>query len=161
MDAFWSQETRTVSGNVRRLRREYFGSVEALSIRRPVPIISTNKFRDRVGMGCVIQTLDALQIKGKWQDWIQWDLMWRALTWYNNSWEAGAGYLEAGAIHSEIDKKVYESTATTASRWFSRFMLGAKRRMGVVNRQDGELAVHQLLFIGDTAEEDWSKSNSE
>ena len=68
MGAFWSQETSTVLVNVRRLIRDYFESVEALSIRIPVPIISTNKFRDVVGMGCAIQTMDASQRKGMWQD---------------------------------------------------------------------------------------------
>ena len=69
--------------------------------------------------------------------------------------------MEAGAIYSANDKKLYESTAPTASRWFSRFILGAKRRMGVVRRQDEALTVNQLLFIGDISEEDWSKSNYE
>ena len=57
MDAFWSQETSTVSGNFRILRGDYFGSVYALSIRRPVPIIGTDKVRDRVGMVCAIHTM--------------------------------------------------------------------------------------------------------
>ena len=75
----------------------------------------------------------------------------RTPTWYNNAWEAGAGSLEEGAIYSANDKNVYESTATTASRWFSRFMLGAKRRMGVARRQDEALTVNQLLLIGEIA----------
>ena len=73
MNAFWSQETSTVSGNVRRLRREYFDSVDVLSIIIPVPIIGTYKVRDIVGMGCAIQTLYASRIKGKWKDQLQWD----------------------------------------------------------------------------------------
>ena len=56
LGAFWSQETSTVSGNVRRLIRDYFESVEALSIRISVPIIVTDKVRNIVGMGCEIQT---------------------------------------------------------------------------------------------------------
>ena len=58
MDNFWILETSTVSGNFRRLRREYFDSVEVLSIRRPVPIIGTNEVRDIAGMVCALQTLD-------------------------------------------------------------------------------------------------------
>ena len=48
LDAFWSRETSMVLGNFRRLRRDYFDSAEALSIRIPVPIIGTDKVRDRV-----------------------------------------------------------------------------------------------------------------
>ena len=69
--------------------------------------------------------------------------------------------MEAGDIYSENDKKVYESTAPTASRWFSRFMLGAKRIIGVLRSQDEALTVNQLLLIGDISEEYWSKSNFE
>ena len=57
-----------VLGNFRRLRREYFDSAEALSIRRSVPIIGTNKVRDIVGMGCATQTLDTPRRKGKCKD---------------------------------------------------------------------------------------------
>ena len=63
--------------------------------------------------------------------------------------------MEEGAIYSENEKKVYEFTASTASRWFSRFMLGENRRMVLARRQDKALTVDQLLFIGEIAEEDW------
>ena len=69
--------------------------------------------------------------------------------------------LEAGAINSESDKNVYESTSPTENRWFSRFMLGEKRIMGVARRQDEALTADQLLLIGEIAEESWSKSNDE
>ena len=134
MDAFFSRETSTVTGNLRRLRRYYFDSVEALSIRRPVPIIGTDEVRYIVGMGRVLQTLEALQRKGNWQYQLQWDLVRRTPTWYTNAWEAASGSLEAGAIYSENDIKLYESTATTASIWFSIFVLVKKQRMGVVRR---------------------------
>ena len=75
LDVFWSQETSTVLGNFRRLRRDYFEFAKVLIIRRPVPIIGINKFRDRVVMGCTIQTLEALQRKGKWQDHLHWYFM--------------------------------------------------------------------------------------
>ena len=105
--------------------------------------------------------MDASRRKGKWQDQLQWDSMRRTLTWYNNEWEAGAGSLEAGAIYSENERKVYEYNATTVSRWFSILILGTKRRMGVVRRQDEALTVNQLLSIGEISEEDWPKPNSE
>ena len=124
LDAFWSQETSTYSGNFRRLRRDYFDYVEALCIRRSVPIIGTNEFRDTVGMGCALQTLDASRRKHKWQDQLQWDLMHQNSTWYNNTWETGAGFSETGATYSANDKNVYDPTAPTASRWLSRLMLG-------------------------------------
>ena len=70
LDTFWSQETSTFLVKLRRLRRDYFDSAKALSIRRPVPIIGTNKVRDIVGMGCAIKNMDALRRKEKRQDQI-------------------------------------------------------------------------------------------
>ena len=64
------------------------------------------------------------------------------------------------AIYLANEKRVYESTANTANIWFSIFMMGEKRRMGVMRRQYEALTVDQLLLIGDIAEEDLSKSNS-
>ena len=161
LDAFWSRETSTVLGNFRRLIRYYFDSVEAIIIIIPVPIIGTNEIRDIVGMGCEIHTLDAMSRKGKWQDQLQWDSMCRTPTWYNNTWEEGAGSSEAGTIYSANVKNVHESTSPTEIIWFSRFMLGGKRSMGVVRRQDEALTVDQLILIGEIAEKDWLKSNYE
>ena len=118
MDAFWGRETSTVLGNFRRLRRDYSDPVEALSTIRPVPIIGTDEVRYIVGMGRVLQTLEALQRKGNWQYQLQWDLVRRTPTWYTNAWEATEGSSEAGAIYSENEIKLYESTAPTASIWF-------------------------------------------
>ena len=85
LNAFWSQETSMVSGNIRILKRDYFDSAEALSIRILVPIIGTNKVKDIVGMVCAIQTMEASQRKGKWQYQLQWDSMRRTPTWYKNA----------------------------------------------------------------------------
>ena len=116
VDAFGSLETSTVSVNFRRLRRDYFASAEVLRIIIPVPVIATNKVKDRVGMGCAIQNLDASRRKGKWQDQLQWYLVRKTPAWYNNAWEAGAGSLDTGDIYSAKDIKLYESTSPTASR---------------------------------------------
>ena len=56
--------------------------------------------------------------------------------------------MEAGDIYSANDQMVYESTAHTAIRWFLRFVLGAKRIIGVVRSQDEAITVDQLLLIG-------------
>ena len=69
--AFWSQENSTVLGKFRRLRRYYFNSIKVLMIRVPMPIIGKNEVRDRVGMVCAIQALDAPRRKVKRQDKLQ------------------------------------------------------------------------------------------
>ena len=160
LDAMWSRETSTVSGNFRRLQRDYNDSMEVFSIKKPMPVIGTNEVKDRVGMRITLMTLNSSLRIGRYLDTIQWDTMRKTPTWWTNAFEAGEEYGE-GAIYSSNDKKVYESTAPTASRWFARFMLGAKRRMGVVRKQDEALTVEQLLAVCEIAEDDWRKSKSE
>ena len=105
-------------------------------------------------MVCALQNIDALRIKGMWKDQIQWDLLRQTSTSCNNEWEAGSGSLEAGVIFNKR-KKVYESTAPTATRWFSRLMMEVQRIMRAVRCQDEALTVNQLLLIGEIVEENW------
>ena len=59
LDAMWSQETIIASGNFQRLHRDYQVSGPVFSIRRPVPVIGTDKAKDRACMGCTLMTLNA------------------------------------------------------------------------------------------------------
>ena len=78
-------KTRTVSGNFRRLRKDYFNSIKVLSIRIPVPIIGTNVVRYWLGIVCALQTLDSLRKKLKWQYQLQCYSMHWTPTWYNSA----------------------------------------------------------------------------
>ena len=66
----------------------------------------------------------------------------------------GAGSSESGAKYSANDKKVYDSTAPTAIRCLSRFMLGSNRSMEVGIRQDEVLMFDKLILIGDISEKE-------
>ena len=79
---------------------------------------------------------------------------------YNNAFKAGEDF-RAGYIYASYDKKMYESQAPTALKWFSRFMLGTKRRMGVIRKQDKALTVDQLKVIMELGEQDWRKSKGD
>ena len=159
LDAMWSRETSTVSANLTRLRRDYTDAMEVLSLGDPLPILGTNDLEDRVGMACACITLNASNRVGRHQRTIQWDTMRKTPTWYSNAYEAGEGY-GTEAIYSNNDKKVYASSAPTASRWFPRFMLGTKRRMGVCRKQNEAITVNQVMAVCEIAERDWSLSQS-
>ena len=116
MDAFWIRKNSTVSRNFRRPRKYYFDTRDILGIRISVPIIGTDKVRDRVGMVCALKILDALRRKGKRQDQLQWDSMRRSPTWYNNAREAGEGSYETGDIYLSNEKNIYDSTDPTEIR---------------------------------------------
>ena len=160
LDALWSRETSTVSGNFRRLQRDYHASKSTLSIAQPVPVIGTNKVKDRVGMSCALHTMMAMLQKGNYQETAQWDTARKTPTWFTNAYESGENFGEE-AIYSTHDTKVYSTSSPTASRWFSRFMLGSKRRMGIMRKQNEALTVEQLMAVCELAEKDWRTSQSE
>jgi hypothetical protein len=58
-------------------------------------------------------------------------------------------------------KKQYLSTSHTFGRWFSRFMRGARLRMGMVRRQNDALTSLLLLGVCAAGEEAWRQSSSE
>ena len=157
LDAMWSRETSTVVGNARRLRRDYEDARSVLSVKRLVPTLGSDELKDRVGMGVAVMTLNASLRKGRYANHLQWDSMRKTASAYNNAFEAGEDF-RAGSIYASYDKKMYESQAPTASKWFSRFMLGTKRRMGVIRKQDEALTVDQLNTIMELGEKDWRKS---
>ena len=111
-----------------------------------MPVTGSNDVKDRVGIGITLMTLNSSPRIGRYLDTIQWETMRKTPTRWTNAFEKGKKY-RAGAIYSSNEKKVYELTAPTASRWFPRFMLAEKRRMEVLKKQDKALMVKQV-FIG-------------
>ena len=160
LDAMWSRETSTVTANLGRMRRDYHDAVPFMPLVGLIPSQGTHKVEDRVGMGIAVASLNASLRKGKYTDHLQWDSMRKTPTWYTNLWEAGSNY-QGSAIFSNQDKKVYESNCPTSGRWFPRFMLGAKRRMGVIRKQNEALTVEQLLGLTELGECDYQKSTCE
>ena len=160
LDAMWSRESSTVLANLSRLRLDYHSTMAVCSIDEPLPVLGNDTVKDRVGMKCAIYTLNASLRAGKYADHLQWDVMRKTVTWWNNLFEAGETSEEASAFASH-GQKSYLTDAPTAARFFARFMLGAKRRMGIIRRQDEALAIAQLMGIIELAEEDWKVSQSD
>lgn len=160
LDAFWSREASTVSGNLNRLRLDLHLGGRLLSVRYVLPRMGSDTLEDRVGMGLAVYTLQASLRVGRYTNHLQWDSMRKTPTWYSNAFEAGEGFM-GGSVYAKDEKKLYTTQCPSASRWFGRFMLGAKRRMGIIRRQNEALTVPQLLALLALAEEDWQKSKIE
>ena len=123
-------------------------------------LIGKNEDRDQVGMACAFQTLDASRKKGKWKNKLQWDLMCRTPTWYNNAQEVGEGSYEAGLFTRKM-KRIFMRPLLLRQIDGSRDLFWGEFRMGVVGNQDKAMMVDQLLLICDIAKEDWLQSNCE
>ena len=60
-------------------------------------------------------------------------------TWYANAYNAGENF-SCETVVGLDQKKQYVSTGHTFGKWFSRFMRGARLRMGMVRRQNEALS---------------------
>jgi hypothetical protein len=83
------------------------------------------ELKDRVGMSMALITLHSSLRPGKYSDTLQWDSTHEAFT--------GGGDV---SIFLADNKNMYETECVTRSRWFTAFLLGAKKRMGVIRKQN-------------------------
>ena len=132
-------------------------ALPGLSIEGLFPPMGNPKLRDRVGMSMAIITLHSSLRRGKYTDTLQWDTMRQTPTWYTHAYEAFTGGGEE-SIFSADSKKMYETEYVTRSRWFTAFLLGAKKRTEVTRKQNEALMSSQLLALLEVIEEDWVTS---
>ncbi len=154
LDAMWSRERHTVEGNARRMRLDLKNALHELSIAELFPPMGNPEMEDRVGMGMAIITLHSSLRPGRHASHLQWDTMRRTPTWYAHAHEAIVGGDEA-TIFASDQKKMYATQVLTRCRWFTAFLLGAKKRMGVIRKQDEALTIKQLLLLLEIADEEW------
>ena len=157
LDAFWSRTPGTVASNLSRLRVDYKSGMAALSMNCPLPVMGTDSLEDEVGMGPMLLLLHATLRSGRYASTLQFDTARRTLTWMNNAYEAGEGSTNIGVL-SSMEKSLHLVVSPVLSRWRERMLLGVKRRMGVIRKQDEPLSIEVLLAVLDMAEEDWKKS---
>ena len=160
LDAMWSRERHTVEGNVRRMRLDLKNALPELSIAELFPKMGNPQMEDKVGMGMAIITLHSSLRRGRHASHLQWDSMRRTPTWYSHVHEAVVGSDE-GSIFASDHKKMYATQSLTRSRWFTAFLLGAKKRMGVIRKQDEALTIKQLLTLLEIANEEWKAAEGQ
>ena len=160
LDAFWSRAASTVESNMRRLALDYTMGSAVLSVAQPLPRLGNPNIEDRVGLGVALYTLQTSLRQGRYANHLQWDAMRKTPTWYRSAFDAGSEYSNQ-AVFANDDKKVYLTTCPASGKWFSRFILGAKLRMGVVRRQNEALTATMVLAIVNLAELDWNRSGCE
>ena len=80
-------------------------------------------------------------------------------TWYGNAFDAGREYA-CDTVVGLDQKKQYLSHSHTFGKWFSRFMRGARLRMGMIRRQNEALTSAMVLAMCRRAEADWRTAQS-
>ena len=75
-------------------------------------------------------------------------------TWYGNALDAGSKYT-CDTVVGYDQKKQYLLSSHTFGNGFSRFMRGARLRMGMVRRQNEALTLELVLRMRSVAEGEW------
>ena len=160
LDACWSRERSTVTGNLSRLILDYTSGMKSLSIEKcPLPVLGSDEVKDRVGMGPALLMLHASTREGKYSHRLQHDTVRRSATWFNNAQEAGER-AAAGVVLSNQTSKFHITEGIHVSRWSERLLQGMKRRTGVFRKQDEPLTMAQLLGILEMGDADWQAART-
>jgi hypothetical protein len=156
LDVMWAREPDTVARNWARAKRDYITAVNHLSLRTELllPVLGNPTVTDRVGMGVAILTVVTLLRAGINSSNIQCSTMRKTPTWYGNAFDAGSEYT-CNTVVGLDQKKEYLSSSHTLGKWFSRFMRGARLRMGMVRRQNEALTLELVLKVCSIAEGEW------
>jgi hypothetical protein len=80
-------------------------------------------------------------------------------TWYGNAFNAGREYT-CDTVVGLDQKKQYLSSSHAFGKWFSRFMKGARFRMGMIQRQNEALTSPMVLAMCVQAERYWRSTQS-
>ena len=162
LDVMWAREPDTVTSNWSRSRRDYAMAVDNLSLdyRTILPILGNPRVGDRVGLGVALSTVLASLRQGKNAANVQFDTIRKTQTWYANAYDAGENY-SCETVVGLDQKKQYLSTGHTFGKWFSRFMRGARLRMGMVRRQNEALTSKLVLGVCSEAEKIWTLAHSD
>jgi hypothetical protein len=123
----------------------------SLNYHTLLPVLGNPLVGDRVGLGVALTTVLASLRPGKNATYVQFDTIRKTQTWYANAYDAGENF-SCETVVGLDQKKHYVSTGHTFGKWFSRFMRGARLRMGMVRRQNKALTSKLVMGICAEAE---------
>lgn len=154
LDMFWSKESSTVRGNFNRLKRDWKEASENLSLGESLPTLGNPWLEDRNGLSVALVMLQASLRPGKYSSYVQFDTVRKSRSCFTHAHHS-AVHDAGSSLFVSDGKTMRTSTVPTRSRWFERFCLGMKRRMGVIRKQDEALSSEQVKAILVVAEELW------
>ena len=158
LDVMWSRTKETVKNTFNRMRKDCAEAAEALSVGRIFPKMGNPEVEDKVGMGIALVLLHASLRKGNYTNHLQFDTTRKTASW---AWHACTAILrdEDETLYASDDKTMHASGAPTRTKWFQRFVLGVKRRMGVMRKQDEALTSEQVKALQELGEHMWERAD--
>ena len=139
IDALWSREPSTVSGNLSQARRmerigAYYGFESVSPALGPFPL------SDTFGMKAAVCMLRRSLDKGRTEEHVQFRTARKLRSAFSNAYHASCELSNVAAMAFE-STKTYSTTCPTYGYWFERFILGCHKRMGDVVVSDFALSL--------------------
>ena len=159
LDVMWSRSKGTVRATFNRMRKDCQDASEVLSLGHIFPEMGNSEMIDRDGMSLAIILLHTSLRKGSYTDHLQFDTVRKTVSWAWQAWTA-IERGEDGTVFASDDKTMHVCESPTRSKWFQRFVLGVKRRMGVIRKQDEAITSEQMKALLEVGEELWKKATT-
>lgn len=158
LDVMWSRTRDTVKNTFGRMRKDCAEATKALAIGHIFPRMGNPEVDDKVGMGIALVLLHASLRKGNYAKHLQFDTTRKTASW---AWHAWTAILreEDESIYASDEKTMHASASPTRTKWFQRFVLGVKRRMGVMRKQDEALSSEQVIALQEVGEHMWTRAD--
>ena len=157
LDVMWSRTTDTVKSTFNRMRRDCEEAEKELAVGHIFPKMGNPTAKDEDGMGLAIIMLHASLRKGVYANHLQFDTVRKTVSWAWHAWTAVMRG-EDGAVFASDDKTMHACEAPTRSKWFQRFVMGVKKRMGVTRKQDEALTSEQLRALQELGDLLWERA---
>jgi hypothetical protein len=158
----WAREPHTVATNWARAKADYDMTLRHLSVRPEylLPQLGLVEVQDQVGMAEAFTTLVNSLHPGRNSTNIQWDTMRKTRTWLSNAHDAGREYSCETVVGMDRSKQ-HVMSSHTLGKWFSRFMRGARLRIGMIRKQNEALSSALALAVCKAAETRWNLAAEE
>ena len=157
LDVMWSRTKGTVRSTFNRMRKDCTEANDVLSVGQIFPRMGNPEMVDKDGMGLAIIMLHASLRKGVYRDHLQFDTVRKTVSWAWQAWTA-IERGEEGSVFASDDRTMHACDAPTRTKWFQRFVLGVKRRMGVVRKQDEAITSEQMRALLELGEHLWKEA---
>lgn len=156
LDAMWSREPATVRNNLREARRADIDYAKEFHIGSFTPEMGPFPLEDSIGMKAAILLLRRSLDKGRYEAYVQPDTFRKAQATLTNVTRASVVGLGDAIGTTERGPMSWVSDGATHTRWFGRFMVGIKRRVGEVTKQDEPISIEVLKKVEEILEERWA-----
>ncbi len=158
----WAREPHTVATNWARAKADYDMTMHHLSGRPEylLPQLGLVEVQDQVVMAEALTNLVTSLRPGRNSTNIQWDTMRKMRTWLSNAHDAGCKYSCKMVVGMDRTKQ-HVMSGHTSGKWFSRFMRGARLRMGMIRKQNEALSSALALAVCEAVETRWNSATEE